>query len=460
MDIVPPDEKRSKVRILGQTQRGIYPPESSGRRVIAAGQSGESSEITSFPLKKSGKGRKMIKEDVAPLGIISSTQPLKPRRRYWWYGAVIVGFLLIALAISLVAIKPVRLIITPRVDEIKEEIRVDGLTSVTTRDLREKVIPLEVLEASKTLSQEFPATGEEERELKALGEITVVNFFSSAPQILVRTTRFETADGKVFRSTQSVTVPGTTLKEGKVIPGEIRVGVMADKPGPDYNIEPTTFHLPGFKGGAKYEKIIARSEKPFHGGAKGKVKIVTASDISSATDRLKIKMTEELSREVRSKMLPGFSLLDGGMELRVDSIETLPPTGEAADAVRVQLKGRLLALVFRSDDLREVIERFILDSFSEPRRVLNSQDSFTSEIESTDFSKGMLALNILVNARAETIVDGELLAQKLTGKSEEEVIDLLRKDPAVGKAKIIFWPPWISTFPQDSKDIKVSIKEP
>jgi hypothetical protein len=131
-------------------------------------------------------------------------------------------------------------------------------------------ISVRLVEKEETVSFGAAATGKSgASNQKARGTAVIYNEFSSEPQSLVATTRLETPDGKLFRLVEGVTVPGMTDVSGKKEPGAIEADVIADQVGAEYNIEPTTFTIPGFKGGPKYAKFSAKSMKSMSGGGGG-----------------------------------------------------------------------------------------------------------------------------------------------------------------------------------------------
>ena len=62
---------------------------------------------------------------------------------------------------------------------------------------------------------------EKELNEKARGSLTVYNEYSSSPQTLVATTRFESPEGKIFRIEKNIVVPGAKIEEGKIIASTI-----------------------------------------------------------------------------------------------------------------------------------------------------------------------------------------------------------------------------------------------
>jgi len=71
------------------------------------------------------------------------------------------------------------------------------------------------------MSRDIPATGEEQIEQKASGEIIIFNDHSPASQTLIKNTRFQTPEGLIFRIKDAVSVPGTTTQGGVTTPGKL-----------------------------------------------------------------------------------------------------------------------------------------------------------------------------------------------------------------------------------------------
>lgn len=94
---------------------------------------------------------------------------------------------------------------------------------------------------------------------KATGKITIYNEYSTETQRMILRTRFESPDGRIYRLAASVIVPGKRIVNQQEIPGQIDAMVIAEEEGPQYNIGPTTFTIPGFKGDPRYEYFLGVS---------------------------------------------------------------------------------------------------------------------------------------------------------------------------------------------------------
>ena len=152
-------------------------------------------------------------------------------------------------------------------------------------DLANKQIPANFFLEKKNVSLLYPATGKKNVEKKSRGEITIYNAYSSQSQSLVANTRFESPDGKIFRIENKITVPGAKVENGKIIPAGIKMNVVADKVGAEYNIGPAKFTIPGFKGAPKYDGFYARSESQMAGGFVGELVYPTDDEIKTAKEK-------------------------------------------------------------------------------------------------------------------------------------------------------------------------------
>ena len=122
-------------------------------------------------------------------------------------------------------------------------------------DLEENMIPARIVETEIEIFQNFSATGVTETATKAGGIIKVINDYN-LQQVLVANTRFLSADSKLFYSQERIVIP----------PGASRtISVIAAESGEDYNIDITTFSIPGLKGSPRWLSVYAESESSMVG---------------------------------------------------------------------------------------------------------------------------------------------------------------------------------------------------
>lgn len=134
--------------------------------------------------------------------------------------------------ITLYSILPrAKIHITPFTEKITLKAEITGDTSASQVDPEGAVLPAQIFEKLIEKSKTSQTTGEKEVKDKSRGFINVYNSFSSSKQTLVETTRFVSENGKLFRTVQTVVVPGAKVKDGKIVASYTSVEVVAAEAG-------------------------------------------------------------------------------------------------------------------------------------------------------------------------------------------------------------------------------------
>ena len=208
-----------------------------------------------------------------------------------------------------------------------------------------------------SLQETFPSTGSESgSNKKATGRVTLYNEYSEEPQPLVATTRLLTEDGKLFRITESVIVPGYTKEGGEIVPGEVRVSVKADEAGEMFNVEPTRFTIPGFEGSEKYEDFYAVSEEKFVGGGddESDVRVVSLEDIEVAKEKMEAKIKEKAITTFQNKLGEHWIVLDETLSIEIRASDAFPQNGTIANTFQYTVTAFVRAMATREDVMKDI----------------------------------------------------------------------------------------------------------
>lgn len=313
----------------------------------------------------------------------------------------------------------------------------------------------ELFTAEKTVSQEFSSTGTKLKAEKARGTIQVYNGYSTYAQSLVATTRFVSADGKLFRTPKKVVIPGAHYEKGELIPGTIDIEVMADQPGEEYNIGPSTFSIPGFAGTVRYTAFYARSFEPMAGGMKQEVSQVIPEDLDEAKEIIEAKALEESQTYLESLIPEEYIIMEGAITGKVTEFIPLAEQGQEVDEFSYQAKAETQALVFKKSELRELAITHLQSQIPEEKKL--QEDSLNIEYSSkvVDFKKSKLILNLTIRAKIYSPIDENFLKERIKNKNPNEIKNLLKSFPEVEKAQIRLWPLWITRAPRDIERIEI-----
>lgn len=201
----------------------------------------------SFELQKEKKIEK--KCSLKPMSkSLSQRFPLEmEKQKKIFFSFVVFSILVLAGAAAYLFVPSAKIIVEPDFQTIKSDVSVHAGENVAVGDLS---IPLRVFNKDESITLQYNASGKSQTSgQKAHGTVVISNSYSKDPQTLIATTRLQSESGKIFRLSKNVIVPGMTTVAGEIRPGAIIADVIADEAGSDYNIDPSSFKIPGFQGG-------------------------------------------------------------------------------------------------------------------------------------------------------------------------------------------------------------------
>ncbi len=298
-----------------------------------------------------------------------------------------------------------------------------------------------------------PASGESDVSRKASGTIIVYNDASADPQTLVTNTRFESADGKVYRVTQGITIPG---KKGTT-PGSIEAVVTADQPGQSYNIALTDFTLPGLKGTPRAATIYARSKTPMTGGYIGKERTVNGTDLAKAKASLEQNLRQDLLAKAAAEVPPDFILFP---TLSTVTYEDMPQTpAETSGDALVNMRGTLYGIMFKKADLATALSLgqngVLADDHVELQSLDALQVAFAGTAPTDLATTNKIDFTVSGTSLLVWQTDEVALKADLAGRSTSDLQQVLKNYPTVKTATATIRPFWKSSFPAQAADITV-----
>ena len=446
----------------------IFPPSKKEKEIKIGKEDLSSSSAT----RAAAKG----KEEESPSGLKTSTSqasilPLKKGLFISLFFLVLLGFF------CYFTLSKAEIEIWPETEILTSEIKLTVDKEAKESDISAKIIPGEIFQKEKTLTEVFQSSGQVLKEEKAAGTIRIYNAYSTSPQALVATTRFVSSDGKVFRTPLKVTIPGGSYEKGKFVPGEIDIMVLADEAGPEYNIGPANFSVPGFAGTDKYTKFYGQSFQSMAGGFREEVSKVTKEDLTRAEDLLteqaKKECEELLKNELQSEEISSkFNYFLA--ELRTEIIEkfSLAVAEEETKEFKFQVKARCENLLFQKEYLKSFAKESITEALAEVEKKESSstiyqvpQDKKLYEEslkidyspETVDLASGKIILSLNISAKIYSEVDVYNLKNALVGKSLPEAKIFLENQPKIGKVSVKLWPFWVRKVPEDLNKIKINL---
>lgn len=295
--------------------------------------------------------------------------------------------------------------------------------------------------------------------LKAGGKIKVFNVFSESPQILSINTKLDGSNGKVYKITENVTVPGMDSLGN---PGFVEADVLAQDAGEEYNSSPLDFKISNFKGTAKYAKIYARSEGDITGGLKGNYAQISDVDKTNTINDLRNTLQNKLFKKAIDQIPEGYILFKDAAFLSDDGGSTGTPTADGL--VPITIKGTFYGFLFQEKKLTDkIIQANIKDSDGSDLYIQNIQDLNFSLADKENISfKDVASINFNISGLVKIVskVDTDKIVGDLLGRKKGDFNDIMSQYPNVDSADLNISPVWALSFPDKSKDINVIVNYP
>ena len=375
-------------------------------------------------------------------------------------GILSVASVILLLFIVYITVGSARIEIKPRSQDVDTRLKVSISPNFSSVDDSFNRIPGQLFSIDKSASDEFNATAEKDAVQKSRGTITVYNEYSTSPQPLVATTRFEYIQngkaGFVFRTLQTITVPGMKVENGVVTPGKVSVEVIADKAGQEYNISAGDFGIVAWReknDTARYEKIYGRSSDSMHGGILGKARVLSEFDYNNAKDQLIAKVERETSEALKSQSA-GLELITSN-EPEIVSVESTAKIDDAAETFTMTVNGSLTTMGFKKDDMLELISSHI-DKTS-GLMIVPEKLEITYQDAAINPDNKTLEVVVIIGGKAYAKIDQESIVANLTGKNETQIKDYLGSIKNIESAKVVLRPFWVKKIPKNGEKLKLSL---
>lgn len=308
--------------------------------------------------------------------------------------------------------------------------------------IEDDIIPAKVFTITKEEKRDFLSSGKSIEEKRAEGVLKVYNDYSEKSQTLIAETRFVSADGKLFRSTEKIVVPG---KSGDV-PGVTEVLVRAVEAGEDYNIEKkTNFSIPGLQGTAMFSSIYAENETPITGGFIGEAPKIVEDDVIGAKEILFDSLVAEAKKEVE-RNFPKFIFDDDLTDIVIIEESVEPEVGENYESFSYDMKIEVSFLGFEEEDMQKFLERSflaqikndtnVIDIAFSPRDIWSESMVYEYSLDSKNISSGEASILINASVLSYFPIREDLLKKEIAGMDLEQAEMMLKDYQNIEKISI------------------------
>jgi hypothetical protein len=326
--------------------------------------------------------------------------------------------------------------------------------SATADNLDNNVIAAQVFTANKNVTETFPGSSVQQVSQKAQGTITIYNDYNTKTQELVATTRFLTPDGKIFRITQAVTVPGASMSNGALVPSSITAPIVADQPGPGYNVGPVAkLSIPGFAGDPQEKGFYGTIMASTTGGFIGQRATPTAADITNAKASTTAILQAALQGGFSGSYPNNFKILDGATQITVGKL-TVNTSTDVNGNFTVFGTATLQAIGFDETALKNDL---LSQAQSQESSSVFADINLNYSNVTADFTNDRVTFSVGVQANLEPQLTVAALQGSVLGKSVADARAAITQLPQLDNAEISIWPSWLSTIPSDPNKVHITI---
>ncbi len=348
------------------------------------------------------------------------------------------------------------LTITPK----NQTLVLDDTYNITSdKNISTSTLHYDVMTITKDLSKTLQTDGEEYVERKATGKATLYNNFSTGNQRLIINTRLETKDGLIYKTRESVNIPGTTMVKGVKTPGSVEVEIIADDVGDKYNMKLSDFKgdftIFGFKGTPKYSAFYGRLNSDITGGFVGNVKKVSEEKLTAGRTELEDTLTADLIKEAYSKLPEQYILFKDNYYVQCDD---LPDISEDKD-YKISKECSINSIVFDKKVLSSFIASNNIKNFDNLGVDIIWKDQFSLSLQGTTnkpWNETYLKAKFSGPIQVVWSYDADEILSSIVGQ-DKSVLDFIIKNNQASLIEVqaTIRPPWKKAFPEKEKKIKI-----
>lgn len=281
----------------------------------------------------------------------------------------------------------------------------------------------------------------------AEGEVVIHNKHSQNQQ-LIKTTRFLSESGVLFRLKKDINVPAG---------GSAKAEIYADKEGKSGNIGPAKFTIPGLSASLQ-KKIYGQSEKDMMGGIR-MVSAIKQEDIDDAIQKTRASLVLEAESKLKELLNSSGQFTGIAIKDTIKEKETDVEPGEEADNFTLRLVLEVQGVAY-SNDLETQGAATLTRMIAIDKKLISSNLlELRPRIEAFDILEKVANLKIDLEGKVALNNTSYVFdKQKLAGLNEQEVKEYLKKAAGIEDVEIKFFPSWMDKVPRLRDHIKIVVK--
>jgi hypothetical protein len=328
-------------------------------------------------------------------------------------------------------------------------------TAASELDEEQGIVPAKSKELKKTESEKVPATGQKDKGNKASGTVSLKNCSKTDGNITIPAGTGVSSSDLTFITQTPITLPASEFSGGGSCKTETKdVAVIAQQAGDRYNVGSRSYTVAGISG-------VTGTGSAMTGGTSQVVKVVSASDVENAKQKLAAKQgsaTEELKATLDAE---GYVGVTETFESKAPSYNPSPAVDSEGTEVVVTAETTYTMLGLKKDELKKLIEK---EADREENIDTSKQKILSDGLKTAVFQIGSKKatktnINLQTKVVAGPEIDQEAIKKEIMGKKRGEAEQILKARPGIKEARIETSPFWSYSIPKKASKITFTIEE-
>lgn len=326
-------------------------------------------------------------------------------------------------------------------------------SAVVADDVQKQILKGEKIDLTKTHTLTVPASGEGKGSGRAKGTITIYNS-SNQSLSLVAGTRFQSPEGKIYRSTKRIYIPASSEER------KVDFEVVAEEGGEKYNVSAKAeFKIPGLVATVWTDRLRAVAEDGISGGSSGDIKVVSLDDLVQGRTALEKEIEAILTNELKLRY-PKYLFPEELGVLNIKLADISHKVGQPADRISFSGVGELKTIGVEKDRLINFLKDLAAkDSLKQQNNIRITDLNITGfKIIDLDPKLQYLRAEVSGTVGMKGDIDLRSVTNQLAGKTLKDVKKILAQNSSIENAEASIWPFWSETLPTDPDQIEVKVK--
>jgi hypothetical protein len=331
------------------------------------------------------------------------------------------------------------------------ELEITYAESVKEVDVIKLVIPAVKVSQVLEVEGKFQSQGKKSVGNPSSGTIKIYNFTGSPINLKANTTTLKVGTKLYTLSSDVVLLPPTKYKNSTTKEVDEQslgepVEIIAVEGGEDYNIPAgTRIEISNQVFGSRPQILYAKAFTAITGGTTRYLSFVSEQGIAKAQEDLNAKALLDLNEKLKES---GAVLIEKSYVFEVVEFKTDKTAGTQTPNFEAFLKLKIEGLTFKTEDLQTIVSERVGQTLSLNKELSTPTESIIEpKVKNLDLSTAYGVLSTRFEGKAWYKLDLSNLSESLTGKSPEEVNNIITSSMEVERVDITLAPSWQKKMP-------------